>query len=1030
MIRPEPLRTAALTDPDATGRVPPLATPTPEPPGEEGSRGLERMPAYADSYVTGTGAGPDPALADLAEEVTRRLQAGEAFDPDDYEARHPQWAGQIRRLLPILEEMAELARSVAGGFGVGHLGGLGGERVVGDFRIAREVGRGGMGIVYEAEQLSLGRRVALKVLPLAAAMDPRALQRFQLEAQATAWLQHPHIVPVYAVGALGEVPFYAMQFIEGASLAELIAEVRRFEGRHAGATPDPGRAGALSSLARGLLSGRFEAPSADGPASRPDEAEAPPAPAAEAHADDRAPAPAGHPAPRGREYARAVAHLGVQAAEALEFAHAQGILHRDVKPANLLLDRRGVLWVTDFGLARLPGDGGVTLTGDVLGTLRYMSPEQALARRGLIDRRTDIYSLGATLYELLTLHPAVAGADRQDILRKMIEEEPVPVRRLNPSVPVDLATVVTKAICKDPERRYDSAQHFADDLRRFLDGRPIAARRTGPVRKAWRWCRRRPLPAGLAAALVVALVSGFVGVTLSWREAVRKRDQLAVAQKESLAALARESRANLALTTANAQESAARKLAQRRFDLAREAVEQYYTGASQEVLLRQPQMRGLRKRLLGTALAFYQRLQATSEGGPDDPKTQAELAAVYGRVGRIAVEIGSRQDGLEALERARAILERLVALDPRAAGPRRDLASCVEFIGRLQVYTSGREADGRRSLERALALYESLAAEHPRSADDLFAVANVSGEIGYERGRSGQTAEGLRSLDRERQILDGLVRDHPDRALYRNQLALTYGQIGRIEANAGRTDEALDAHREASAHFERLMAEGSTDGLVRRRLGQAETDTARILTDAGRPEEAVPHLERALAILEPLAAESPAVASYQRAVAECYDVLGAGHARAGRHGDALRALGRARAPLEQLVADHPNFIAYQADLAENQLWTGFVYRRSGKTTGALGELRRASELLARLPAGSDSAYALARVEAEIAALADPGGRGPQSERAAAALRRAVRLGYHAADALRADPCLDALRARPEFEGLVLDAQFPADPFQR
>ncbi|MDR3636576.1 MAG: serine/threonine-protein kinase [Isosphaeraceae bacterium] len=996
--------------------------------------GAERV-ARIDSYLTG--AGLDPALADLAEEITERLQAGETFDPDDYEVQHPQWAGQIRRLLPVLREMAELARSVAGGLGVGHTVGVGGtgggERIVGDFRIAREVGRGGMGIVYEAEQLSLGRRVALKVLPLAAAMDPRALQRFQLEAQATAWLQHPQIVPVYAVGSLGEVPYYAMQYIEGASLAELIAELRRFEVEDPHAPPVTSRPNGLSSLARGLLSGRFEPAQHEGEGNRNEGTAASEPAARDAQAGANPPPKAATPnaeSPvRGREYARMVAHLGVQAAEALDFAHGQGILHRDVKPANLLIDRRGVLWVTDFGLARLPGDGGVTVTGDVLGTLRYMSPEQALARRTLIDRRTDIYSLGATLYELLTLHPLVSGTDRQEILRKMIEEEPVPVRRLNPAVPVDLATIITKAICKDPARRYESAQHFADDLRRFLESRPIAARRTGPLRRAWRWCRRRPLPAGLAAGLVLALICGFVGVTLSWREAVHKRDLLEMAQQQSLAALARESLANKALTTANVHERAARELAQRRFGLAREAVEQYYTGASRDVLLNQPEMRDLRKRLLGTALSFYQRLQATSEQGPDDPKTQIELAAIYRRVGQIAVEIGSRQDGLEALGRARAILERLVSAQPTSASLRRDLAACIEFIGRLEVYTSGRESDGLRSLERSLALYETLLAEHPDNADDLFALANTVGEIGFERARSGDVREGLESLGRERKILQGLVHDHADNTLYRNQLALTHGQIGRIQANAGQLDEALRSHRESAIHLERLAALEPPTGLVRRRLGQVETDTARILTDAGRPADALPHIRRGLAILEQLAAESPAVASYQRAVAECYDVLGAAQARTGRRAEALQSLGGARTTLEQLSADHPDFIAYQADLAENHLWTGAVYQDLGRSADALGELSKARELLERLPLGTDSAYALARTESRMAVLTDPAERGRQYERAMTALRRAIAKGYRAFDVLQTDPCLNPLRARPDFQALLLDLQVPPNPFR-
>ncbi len=157
---------------------------------------------------------------------------------------------------------------------------------------------------------------------------------------------------------------------------------------------------------------------------------------------------------RTREYVRNVARLALQAAEALDHAHARGILHRDIKPANLLLDAEGRLWVTDFGLAQVRGDDRLTLTGDVLGTLRYMSPEQALGLRVVVDGRTDVYSLGVTLYELLTLRPAVDGHDRAEILRRIADGEPAPLRRLNPAVPADLETIVLKATAKDPEGRY------------------------------------------------------------------------------------------------------------------------------------------------------------------------------------------------------------------------------------------------------------------------------------------------------------------------------------------------------------------------------------------------------------------------------------------------------------------------------------------------------------------------------------------------------------------------------------------------
>jgi serine/threonine protein kinase len=284
------------------------------------------------------------------------------------------------------------------------------------------------------------------VLPFAAALDQRQLQRFKVEAQAAAQLHHTHIVPVFTVGVERGVHFYAMQFIEGRSLAEVIRELRHFD-ELAPAKTQPGSDDPAVPLAPGSSN-------------------------------------------RTRFFFRAVAELGIQAAEALESAHSLGVIHRDVKPANLLIDARGSLWVTDFGLAQFHAEPGLTITGDLVGTLRYMSPEQALGRRGIIDHRTDIYSLGVTLYELLTLRPAFTDDDRQDLLRQIGDEEPLSSRRLNAAIPRELETIILKAMAKEPGSRYATAQEQADDLRRFLESKPIRARRPGLLDRAVKWSRR------------------------------------------------------------------------------------------------------------------------------------------------------------------------------------------------------------------------------------------------------------------------------------------------------------------------------------------------------------------------------------------------------------------------------------------------------------------------------------------------------------------------------------------------------------
>ena len=424
--------------------------------------------------------------------MTDRLQGGEAVDLEACIRLHPEHESQIRGLFPALEMMAALGRSADRGASSAPPPGGDprlGSGVLGDYRIVREVGRGGMGIVFEAVQVSLDRRVALKILPLAAALDPRHLQRFQLEAQAAAHLHHPHIVPIFAVGCDQGVHYYAMQFIDGRSLADLVAEFRRGSAKPPAADFE-------------LLPSRVQ-PTGPGAASADPTAEADP--------------PIGLSSPeasgsRGVEAARAAARLGVQAAEGLEHAHALGVLHRDIKPANLLVQADGHLWVADFGLARFGADTDLTRTGDILGTLRYMSPEQAMARRVVVDHRTDIYSLGATLYELLTARPAFDGHDRQELLRKIAQEEPTPPRQLDPTIPRDLETIVLKAMAKEPEGRYSTALELADDLHRFLADEPIRARRPGPAERLAKWSRRHR--AALASAAVVLVLAMTVGSSL------------------------------------------------------------------------------------------------------------------------------------------------------------------------------------------------------------------------------------------------------------------------------------------------------------------------------------------------------------------------------------------------------------------------------------------------------------------------------------------------------------------------------------
>jgi serine/threonine protein kinase len=471
---------------------------------------------------------------------------------------------------------------------------------LGDFRLIREIGRGGMGVVYEAEQISLRRQVALKVLPFAAAIDPRQLQRFRNESLAAAHLHHEHIVPVYAVGSERGVHYYAMQYIEGQSLASLIAALRKSDGTAAkpptGTTPKP----------NAEPTGPYQAP------------EAPETQTAQADrlltvsiSKDRSSG--------NRRYFDWVAGLGRQAALALEHAHQLGIVHRDIKPANLLLDARGQLWVADFGLAQVSGDIGVTVTGELLGTLRYASPEQALGKKGLIDHRSDVYSLGATLYELLTLRPIFDGRDRHELLRQIAVEEPRPPRTFDRAIPVELETVVMKALAKEPDERYATAQELADDLQRYLEDRPIRARRPSLVEKTTKWARRHRSVVASAVVALLLCVAGLSAATVLTTQAYeRERIKAKEAEDQRL-------RADGSL-----------RVAQRTLRM----IEQI----SEEELADQMPLQDLRRRLLETALGYY---QTFIDQRGDDQSIREELEASQAHVRTILAELATLSSAFE-----------------------------------------------------------------------------------------------------------------------------------------------------------------------------------------------------------------------------------------------------------------------------------------------------------------------------------------------------------------------------------------------
>jgi serine/threonine protein kinase len=628
----------------------------------------ERSPAGID----------DPRVIEALDQYLAALESGEKVNRQAFLARHPEIAAPLAECLDGIEALhgvqAEQKRSEGSGLRTEEKQTLSlqsspSPAPLGDFQIVREIGRGGMGVVYEAVQLSLGRRVALKVLPFAAGLEAKQLQRFKTEAHAAAQLHHTNIVPVYAVGVERGLHFYAMQLIQGTDLAEFITAVRleeaRLRGQPVSAAPEQ---------PKGAPSGPWPSPAG-----------------AEAAPTDTVPSNlrARLSTERSRHpmtFYRTLARLVAQAAEGLDYAHGMGVIHRDVKPANLLVDERANVWLTDFGLAQLHTEVGVTQTGDLVGTLRYMSPEQASGRRFQIDHRTDVYSLGATLYELLTLQPIFDGTDRQTLVLQILYEEPRPPRSVDPTIPAELETIVLKALHKAPDDRYATARELADDLERFLRDEPIWARRATMLQRGRKWLRRHPA-VPIAGTVLLVLLSA-CSLVAAWL--VRGEQEKAQHAYQQERQRAREAEA--------------------RFQLARRSVDSLIQLAEQE-LADNPQMQGLRKQLLEEALGYYQDL---IEQRRDDPDAQAELTTTRERVRKIVEDLAVLQGAWQLpLLRYRDVLDDLGASEEQREKITQ-LATLME-AERLEPFRDHHRSPTPEQRQRFL----ELAREHEKQVADI-----------------------------------------------------------------------------------------------------------------------------------------------------------------------------------------------------------------------------------------------------------------------------------------------------------------------
>jgi tetratricopeptide (TPR) repeat protein len=885
--------------------------------------------------MTDTQPGDNP-VDDLAEEFARRWRDGERPSVEDYAARFPQWAVEIRDLFPAVLMMEQLKprrddhrTPTAPLAGIDRLP----ERL-GDYRLLREIGHGGMGVVYEAEQEALGRRVAIKVLPAHLFLNEKLRSRFQRESQAAARLHHTNIVPVFGVGEQDGFCFYVMQLIAGRGIE---------------ATP-------------------------------------------------------------GARSHQVVAGIGVQVADALAYAHSQGVLHRDVKPSNLLLDDRGAVWVSDFGVAKLVEEANLTQSGELVGTLKYMPPERFL---GQSDARGDVYSLGITLYELLAGRPAFSDTTPHHLIHLITHAEPPPLRSLVATIPADLETIVLKAAARDPAHRYQTAAELADDLRRFLDDRPILARRVGPVEQIRRWCGRNRVVAGLAAAAVgLLLLTSVVSAIAYFRTAAANRET---------------ADANTRMKTALAAEQAQREHAEKMSASALETLNHVYerfapsrivvtpglgtdSATDEEVdLPSQPVLSPQAVRLLEELLGFYEQL--AQEGG-DYPKLRAQAAEANQRSGDIHQRLGQFEQAIAAYRKAVELYTGRSA-DGLDEAVRVKVARTYSELGRaLQALQRTEEA--RQASARALATLNGAPKELAARPEYRYELARTyyfqgpqdlgmgpprpPGPEGFGPGGPRRPPPSGRGpgppAQRAIPILEGLVKEYAAVPEYRHLLACCY----------------RDQPPDRVVHEPVTMGEGAARAiellrqLVKdfRKVPDYRQDLCTTLVRVsfpGLPQAPVPAaaarplLEEAVALADELAAEYPNVPQYTAARAQAQEKLGRVLQQLQQAAPAEKALRLAVTLQTGLVKQHAEVVAYNLALAQMQasLARFLSDRGNGTEARTLFEtsVARLEELRRQDPRLGFVRGLLGREYRELALVLTRAG---EKEAAAMALRKAEALG--------------------------------------
>ena len=828
-------------------------------------------------------------------------------------AREPQHASSVRERVRILT-----ATGLAPGSAVPERS----DRI-GGFELVERIGGGGMGVVYRARDASLGREVALKLVRPGELDFAGARERFRREAEAVARLAHPGIVPVHAAGEDGGVPYFAMECIIGCTLAEAIARLVT-----GSSTVD--RCGGADLFAA--------IPEGDGDPQEP-------------------------PPLFDGTWVVVCARIAREIAEALEHAHRRGVLHRDVKPSNMMITRSGRVMLIDFGLAAAEGQGRITRTGSAMGSFPYQSPEQLVGDWGQVDRRSDVYGLGVSLYELLTLELPYEDETITSLLMAA-RSGAASARRGNPRVPWELDTIVAAAMAPERERRYPSAAAMATDLSAALEGRPIAARRAGALRRTRRWASRHPAAAALLmlaaiVAVVGPLVFGFQERRA--RVAIEAKGRLIEAQKEQLAAALSDLRS--AVDDARVQRDEAvrqEQRAERNFERALAAVDTMLTRVAQEELRDAPGLHALRRAVLEDALGFY--LELLDESG-SDPAVARDTARAWRRTG----ELHSWLDDARAAEVAFGEAIRLLSALRDEQADSAELVVEIATLRGLRMFPLrqlGRVAEAERSIEQAIDELGAADAAAPAQAAHRFQWMDLvvqRANLLRDRGRWREARAQLQAVLPELEEAHG--RNAEDRDLT-SLFAQAHHLLGVLwaEASSPSPEAREDESKRAEAHhttavelLEPAVQRNPGDVRLRQQLARGLMNAGSAMAGRGELDAATPWLARGAEESERLCRDYPGVATHvsDRGVAAV--TLGAVRARLGFGEEGLELLRSGVADFAELSSQQPEHAGLLQKLAGGELQEGMttwaVTGDAGKTLPVLDRAIASHERALRLSPG-------------------------------------------------------------------------------